>query len=505
MREVRWLTASAVLALLAVGCGGARQLESQWDRYVLPSLARSYSVERMPSAPRPLAAAPVDNPYRMLSEIEERWAEEEKNERAENTAPRGGNDDDWQVLLRDGWGLETAKELVLIRNPGLQAANMRLQAEVDSLGQVEALDAVLKQYAALTDTVMPGVGPVKGRDPIQMQFPFPGITALKGQIAEQNIRAASASRNAVRRDVLVAMEKAFWDLHFIHEATRVARETLELFNHLEGVANTRYESGKTSYQDVVKVRIRLETLQEDLKTWEARRSTSEARIVQLIALETHLPLGKPAVTVAARKLPDLDTLVDAAVSERQELRRMRAVIEKMERMVAMAETMILPAFGPDLSRFENRPAQTAGSGSTREAFPARVTVQQGAGLPKAPWFGTQDAYLRETRQRLAAMRRELADAEAETAFNVRKSWQALDQAVREERLYRESIESLTKTSLDVTTREYETGKISFAEVIDSHSMWLQTELDLAGKYRDIGRSWAELKQWTGGAANGPTG
>lgn len=103
------------------------------------------------------------------------------------------------------------------------------------------------------------------------------------------------------------------------------------------------------------------------------------------------------------------------------------------------------------------------------------------------------------------MRRELADAEADTAFNVRKSWQALDQAMREERLYRESIESLTKTSLDVTTREYETGKISFAEVIDSHSMWLKTELDLAGKYRDIGKSWAELNRWTGGALRNSTG
>jgi hypothetical protein len=180
---------------------------------------------------------------------------------------------------------------------------------------------------------------------------------------------------------------------------------------------------------------------------------------------------------------------------------MRAVIEKMERMVTMAETMILPAFGPNLSRFENRPAQIAGSGATREAFQAQVTVQRGAGLPKAPWFGTQDAYLRETRQRIAAMRRELADAEADTAFNVRKSWQALDQAMREERLYRESIESLTKTSLDVTTREYETGKISFAEVIDSHSMWLKTELDdefsgtvIRGRGRPAPDQWGKVSR-----------
>ncbi len=181
---------------------------------------------------------------------------------------------------------------------------------------------------------------------------------------------------------------------------------------------------------------------------------------------------------------------------------MHAMIAKMEGMVLMAETMILPSYGPDFSSYSNRPIQTVGSGAAKEPFSMKVTAQRGAGLPKMPWFGTQDAYLQETRRKLEALRRDLAAGEARTEFKVHDTWRALDQAVREERLYRQSVVSMTETSLEVSTREYESGDLNFADVIGSYTLWLKSRLSLARKTADIGRFRAELLRWVGGPPDG---
>jgi cobalt-zinc-cadmium efflux system outer membrane protein len=64
-----------------------------------------------------------------------------------------------------------------------------LRAALEGFDQVTQLDEILRQYSAFTEAVMPGVGPMQGMDTIQMKFPFPGVTALKGQVAEKNVEA----------------------------------------------------------------------------------------------------------------------------------------------------------------------------------------------------------------------------------------------------------------------------------------------------------------------------
>jgi outer membrane protein TolC len=507
----------AIVALLIVvilvisGCTGRQQMETEWDQYQLPPLATGYTPGQSASVEHPPADPVETTESTSLSTRRSYWIS--WGSLAQNDADIFGIDSKKMAeltavatdeaaaghIFTQRWDLSTAKALSLLRNPAVQAADLRFKAAIQALDQVTALDAVLKQYDAYGQTVMSGVGPMKGAVPTQMQFPFPGITALKGKIADQNIRVAAANLSARRRDTLAAVEKAFWDLNYVHAARRITAEMLGLLNHLEGVATTRYESGRISYQDVIKIRIKREILGEDLATWQQRRQTTEARLKQLLLLPSDTKIARPEFLAPIRKLPALDPLIIRARQGRQELMGMRAMIAKMEGMVLMAETMILPSYGPDFSSYSNRPVQTVGSGAAKEPFNTKVSAQRGAGLPKMPWFGTKDAYLQETRRKLEALQKELADGEARTEFKVRDTWRALDQAVREERLYRQSVVAMTETSLDVSTREYESGDLNFANVISSYTLWLKSQLSLAKKTADIGRFRAELLRWIGAA------
>jgi outer membrane protein TolC len=134
----------------------------------------------------------------------------------------------------------------------------------------------------------------------------------------------------------------------------------------------------------------------------------------------------------------------------------------------------------------------------KEPFPLKTTASTGAGLPRNPWYGSNDAYLRETRQKLAALRQELKKTEDETIFKVRDAWFRLDRAKREEALYNERVVSLSQASLEVSTRAYETGNVAFADVIMSYTGWLNDNMALAMKRSELGMSRADLEEVLGG-------
>jgi outer membrane protein TolC len=263
------------------------------------------------------------------------------------------------------------------------------------------------------------------------------------------------------------------------------------------VANTRYEGGKTSFQDVIKVRIQREILEEELTTLREKQRNMESKVREIVNLPPGSKVGSPVNLRTSTNVPPLASLYPLAHERRQELRQLRAKVGKMARMIEMAETMVLPPYTLNLSLYDDEAVNQVGSAAMKETFPAVTTASRGAGLPKMPWYGTNDAFLRETRQKLNALKAELIKMEAATKTLVRNSWYELDRAKREAALYRQTVVKLSQAALDVSTRGYETGKVTFADVIASYNTWLRANLTLARKNSDLGIARAELERVLG--------
>jgi len=399
--------------------------------------------------------------------------------------------------LKGEFPLATLETLALIRSPRVKAAENRLRASIEAFSQVQNLDEILRQYTALTEGLMTGIGPMKGKDPVEMKFPFPGVLSLKGQIANQEVKAAREDLATARRDTVTAARIVYSNLLFIHRAQKIMAETIGLLRDLEAVATSRYETGRTSFQDVVRIRIKREILVEELITLREKQRNLESKIREILYLAHDIKLGFPKAVLPMGKIPTQQTLSKIAHEHRQELRRLRARVGKMERMIEMAETMVLPRYTLNLSLYEDEAVTKVGSAATKNTFPTSIEVSRGAGLPKMPWYGFEDAYLRETRQKLKALREDLKQAEAATADRVRSSWFEQDRARREMSLLKDKVVNLSKSALDVTSRGYESGNVLFADVIASYTLWLDANLSLARQQRNFGVAWAELEQTVG--------
>jgi outer membrane protein TolC len=243
---------------------------------------------------------------------------------------------------------------------------------------------------------------------------------------------------------------------------------------------------------VIKVRISRETSHEELLTLKKRQQTMESKLLATLDLPGQPVFGPARGKGPSRGIPFVDDLVAAALAERQELKRLQARINKMELMIEMAETMILPPLTLNLSLYTDEPALTAGSGALRSGFATALPAATGAGLPRKPLFGISDAYLREIREKLKALKKTWMAERAGTRYRTRQAWFNLDRAVREERLFRDTIVKLSQTALDVSTRGYESGDVLFADLIASFQQWFDARLMTARKRSDVGIARAEL-------------
>ncbi len=498
-----WVLALALVATPALA--GYRDVAQRIEAYEPSALFRAYAA---PAAEAPTPALVVDDDFkaqvsrvlaagaRWQAALEEPGAGERFLRPEPARLARLADPAQAAAAVAGPMELEDLEALALLRSPRVQAAESNLRAAAEAYGQVANLDEILRQYAAFTEAVMTGVGGMGG-EPAAARFPFPGTLALKGQVAGQEAALARERLEEARAAAVTEVRAIYWELRYVDAARTITRSMLDLLGQLDSAAAARYQAGGASFQDVLRVRIELEKTREELATLAEERRTLEARLRAALELPPDAAVGPSAPRGPAGPVPGPEALARLARERRQELRAMRAEVGKMERMLEMAETMVLPPYTLNLSLFEDRAVTQVGTMPMEPTFATGVAAAEGAGLPRMPWYGANDAYLRETRQRLEAARRELRAAEAEAAWMVRETWFRLDRARREADLYGARVTELAKLAREAAARGYQTGAVAFADAIDSYREWLDAVLATERRTADLGVARAELERVVG--------
>jgi hypothetical protein len=385
--------------------------------------------------------------------------------------------------LGDGFSLQTLEMLTLLRNPMIRTKEAEARAAVEVFGQAEQIDAVLRRYSALTATSMAGGG--MGTPP---DFPFPAVLALKGQIVNEEVRAARETLEAARRDAVTAARTAYWELVYVGQAAEITSRMIDLLENLDRSVASRYEAGKTSFQDLVRIRIEREKAREELKTLAEERTNRAAEIRGLLALPPRIVVGIPAFLENWAPLPAQEDLETLALARRQEVRAAAAMVGRMERMLEMVETMTYPGFDLGLSPAPRGPvtppAGDSGMGEAAEGLGA--TAAAAARPPDRPFFAADAAYVREIRQRIAALNSEREAVRAQTLVDVRNAWFAADRARREEALYAAKVLGLAQSALESSLQGYAAGSVGFSDLLESYRGWLEANLAHQRARVDIG-------------------
>jgi len=400
-------------------------------------------------------------------------------------------------LVSHNLKLQEIEIIAALRNPAILAAQKKVKAELESFNQVLDLDNTLKQYSAFTEGLNNKVGLVKMKESIKQKYPYPGLTSLKGRIIDQQVAVVVEKMRIAQKDIITETRQAYWNIVLIEQSIKVTSETIDAFARLKDVATTLYRSGKTSFQDIIKINIKMELLKEDLVTLSSKKKNIEIALSELLNLPANTRMGAVVVSKPDKNIPEPEALFSLARQNRQELKVIQHQISKVENMVELAESMIQEPFTLGFSSYEDEAINTIGTGAGKPSFPEKTMAATKNSSPLKPWYGIDDPWLNQTKQTLSSLRQTLVKQENATDRMVREAWFLVDKNKRELALYKNKILSLSKSALDVSTREYEAGSIPFSQAIDSYTTWLKANLTIAEKQTDLGSAIATLERMIG--------
>lgn len=401
------------------------------------------------------------------------------------------SEDDLDKTLAQPVTLDLLLPIAFERNPMIAEKRRAWKAAIEQYPQTVYLDNVLQQYNAFTRQLETKVGMEPQRTLMTFQFPFPGLLALKGEVISAEVRIREKAYEIAVRDMVSEMRMAWHDYFFVQHSIEINQDTQNLLRDLEGVARKKYEAGKAELNDVIKAQVELSRLSNDLITVEEEFKTAIARLNSLMNRAPDAPLGAPQDAGDQElKLP-LDQLYPLSLKEEQELRMIELEIEKMELMIRMSAKMTFPDPTRGASYFEDRSGLLVGPPREMATF-----KRDPMSMPRF-WFGSDDAYLRELKEDVGAMKEKLRSKQDLLHFEIKRSHYTLDASQRQRDLYQTNLIPQAKKALEASRTAYIAGKVNFLSLLDAERVLLEFNLNYHDSIREVRMNLARLERAIG--------
>ncbi|MDI6792039.1 MAG: TolC family protein [bacterium] len=379
-----------------------------------------------------------------------------------------------------------------VLSPAITSAEDNLRAAINRYDQTVFLDQLLFQYLNFTESLNTLTGPQKNRRMVQMNYPFPGMVSLKGDVVQRDVEIARIEYEQAARDVLTEVKLTLADLLYLETAVRLTRENLELARSIDRVVNSLYNTGKAAYADLVKISIRVDKLETMVGTYSQKKSAAESRLREVIGLPEGITMGSLDETDLPA-LPELAKMRDLALEQRQELRRMELMLARMDIMIEMAGRKLFPDYSLGFSYFRNQEVRSVG---TQGMMPSFVVQPMAPGAK--PDFANENAYIREMHDRRAGMAGKLEDMRNRTIAMVDMHFAGYTAARDTADTYQRSIVPRAHNAYEASLTAYTSGAANFIDLLDAHRGLLDQTLAYKEAKRNARQALSLLEKTTGG-------
>jgi outer membrane protein TolC len=371
-----------------------------------------------------------------------------------------------------------------LNNPGLKAAFFKWMAALEKIPEVTSLpDPQLGYMYYVQEGVM---APQRQGLAVTETFPWFGKLKLKGNAAADAARAEKARYDAAQLKLFFEVKNAYFEYYYLAQAIAVTRENLGYVKYLESAARAGYASGTISYADVVQAQVELGKLEDRLKTLNDEADP--------VAAKLNAALNRPAdgALFWPRKLEE-EKVSFSAGQLLQWLKQSNPDLRAIDLEASGAKWKI------DLAKKEYYPDVTLGiqGFDTGRRFVPNDPVMATASINVPIWWGKYRAEVREARDNYDAFQKQRSDLENTLMADVKFADYKFKDADRKIALYRDALVPEAKQALEVSLQAYQTGKASYANVVDAIRNLLEFELSYERALTDREQSLAKLEMLVG--------
>ncbi|HXG44729.1 MAG TPA: TolC family protein [Gemmatimonadales bacterium] len=380
---------------------------------------------------------------------------------------------------------------LMTASPALEAARARAAAAEARVAPARTLPDPQLQFS-LMNRAVPGFGfsdPL-GMNQIQLMemIPFPGKLGAAGRTARAQAGAAGARAEEVRWELRNRAAMAFYDIYAVERSILVAEETRQLLRDIATTAQTMYAVAEGRQPDVLRARIEVDRMTEEILRMETMRETMAARLNAVLnqPAETPVPAARRPAFPAA--LPDLDSLIARALAQRPMLAAGKQEVLAADGAYSLARREIWPDLQVGVA-YGWRPMPEGGTDRM-------ASVMLGVSLPV--FAASRQLKMRQEARAMQEMARaDLAAMEAETRGRVATAYAELRQARRLRELYRTTLLPEASATVASSLAAYRVGDVNLMTLLDAQMTVNRYRQELLQLEAAEGKAWAELEMLLG--------
>jgi len=359
----------------------------------------------------------------------------------------------------------------------------RWKAVENQVPQAAALPDPKLSYGYFIESVQTKTGPQEQTVGLSQTLPWFGKLSLKEKMAVKQAESIAQEYDAAVRGLVSKVKKSYYEYSWLYDAVQINREHINLLRVVESVASIRFKSSKISQSSLIQIQVEQGRIEDRIKELESLKNPLSNSIYAALGVESGALLPRPVK--AGEVLTDLNTAELKLQMEQAnpELKRISILKEKQELAVRLADKDYYPDVTFGLSYID-----TDGG---KDPTLALVSIN----LPI--WRKSLDAAKLEAVNRRQSVSESLKNTRLELAAKLDLLIYYYQNALRKNELYENTLIPKAQQSIDLAVRGFETGSVSFADLLNAERTLLEFQLDAKRYAADAAQRLAEVDALAG--------
>ncbi len=368
-------------------------------------------------------------------------------------------------------------------NAELRSAHARWEATVEKSSQAGFLPDPRLSYGYFAEEVQTRTGPQTQKFGVSQTFPWAGKRGLAREKATRDADAAYQDYLARRLKLAREIRVNFYEYAYLSAALTITREHLELLKLMESVTSVRYAAGRLPQSTLIQIQVEAGKLEDRIQELESLRIPISSRISAYLNRSSSVPLPWP--DISAITLPKIDESVQrrAMLTNNPSLKKIDIYAEKEIFALKLAKK----AFYPDITVGLDYITVAGGD----DPVMAMVSLN----LPV--WRNRLKSAERESMKRRAGLEATYENSRIQFSADLDLMFYQFHDAVRKTGLYRDTLIPKAEQAIEVALKGFETGNVSYADLVDAERSYLEFQLTGVRKLADAHQRRADIEALTG--------
>jgi cobalt-zinc-cadmium efflux system outer membrane protein len=242
--------------------------------------------------------------------------------------------------------LEEYFQIAAENNPELKAKYKRAEAAMQKVPQVSSLQDPTFSFGFFISPVETRVGPQRAKFSLTQMFPWFGTLKAQGNVAALNAEAQFQEFIDAKNKLYYKVAAAYYPLLELYQIEILEEENKEILETLKTIANSKYENGRGTMVDLLRVDMMIDEVKTNLHILESKKKPLKTTFNKLLNRDQNDSIAIPSEVPAIQTQSFEES--DSLFAEHPLMEQLDLQIKASEARVLAIKKQGLPKIGVGL-------------------------------------------------------------------------------------------------------------------------------------------------------------